>query len=210
VIKVNKNNENIEPLTAKGVHDAVLSLISSKKGGKVLDAAAGNGAMSKRLSEMGYETFPIDIDASKFQYTKLRCKEVDLNKDIPFEDNFFDLVVSVETIEHLENPWHFIRELHRVLRPGGQLIITTPNITSIFSRLLFLINGRYILFSNKAFRDGHIMPLTKWMIEGILEKNNFTIEKTTCSKGYIPKFKIYFKTENMLLGYILVISAKKI
>ena len=202
--------DNIKPMSAKGVHEVVLKLIS-KKEGKVLDAAAGYGALSKRLFEMGYEVYPVDINPSKFKVKELKCLKVDLNKNLPFQDNFFDLVVSVETIEHLKNVWHFIKELHRVLKPNGQLIITTPNITNIFSRLLFLIRGRFVLFSKKDLWEegGHKTPLARWTLEGILEKEGFVIEKVTCSKGYVPILKIYFNTKNLILGHILVISARK-
>ena len=205
-----EKNYNIEPLTAKDVHENVLRLIFIKNG-KVLDAAAGFGALSKKLDILGLDVYPIDIDNSKFQYKKLKCQRMDLNKKIPFEDDFFDLVVSVETIEHLENPWFFIREISRIIRPKGQLIITTPNITNLFSRILFLFFGRYILFCKSDIfkKGGHITPLTKWTLEGILEKGNFYIEDVECSSAYIPILKRYFKTKILNLGHILIISARK-
>ena len=200
----------IKPMSAEGVSEIVLKSISPLKQGKVLDASAGQGFLSEKLSELGLEVYPVDINPSNFRHKKLKCLKVDLNKDFPFEDNFFDLIVSVETIEHLENPWHFIRELHRVLKSGGQLIVTTPNITNIFSRMLFILSGRFILFSKKDIQNKHhIMPLPQWMLEGILEEEGFTIDKIMCNKGWIPIFRLYFNTKNLIFGHILLISATK-
>lgn len=166
-------NDIIKPISSEGVHETVLELIFNKKG-KVLDAAAGQGFLSKILLERGFEVYPVDINTSQFSYGRLECQAVDLNKQLPFEDNFFDFIISVETIEHLENPWHFIRELNRVLKNEGQLIITTPNVTNIFSRALFLTNGRYVLFSKRDVQNKyHITPLPMWILEGILEREGF-------------------------------------
>lgn len=204
---------NCKPLAGKGVHETILRIISNldiKCNGKVLDAAAGQGFLSKKLFELGFEVYPVDINPLQFFFNKLKCEKVDLNRELPFKNNFFDLIVSVESIEHLENPWDFIKELYRVLKPGGRLILTTPNITNIFSRLLFLISGRFILFSKKTVKNKyHIMPLPKWLIEGILENKNFLIEKITCSKGWFPILRKYFSTKNLLFGHVLIISAKK-
>jgi len=202
--------DTIRPMSAKGIHDVVFKLISNNDG-KVLDGAEGQGYFSKKLTESGFEVYPVDIDPSQFGYNSLKCMEVDLNKTLPFQNNFFDLICSVETIEHLESPWHFIRELHRLLKPNGQLIITTPNVTNIFSRMLFLLRGRFVLFSKQdVLNKYHITPMPLWMLEGVLEKEGFIIEKAVCSKGYIPILKKYFRTANLLLGHVVIISARKI
>ena len=65
----------------------------------------------------------------------------DLNHPLPLPDKSFDVVVSVEGIEHLESPHLFLREVHRVLKDDGTLILTTPNIVSLRSRVRFLGSG---------------------------------------------------------------------
>jgi SAM-dependent methyltransferase len=74
----------------------------------------------------------------------------------------FGLVVSTETIEHLENPFHFIRELSRVTKPNGVIIITTPNVHSIRSRLKYLFCGLPTLFEYVADDNmgQHISPVS--------------------------------------------------
>ncbi len=68
-------------------------------------------------------------------------RQADLGHGLPFEPGFFDCVVSTEGIEHLENPFHFAREIHRVLRPDGALVLTTPNTVGLRSRVRFLGSG---------------------------------------------------------------------
>jgi SAM-dependent methyltransferase len=65
----------------------------------------------------------------------------DLAAPLPFEDGRFDVVVSTEGIEHLENAFSFLRELRRVLRPGGRLVLTTPNTVMLRSRVRFFGSG---------------------------------------------------------------------
>ena len=202
-------NTEIPACTAFGVHDTVLKCISADKG-VILDAAAGHGALSCKLQKMGFQVYPLDIKPSQFQCRIITCQAADLNIQIPFADAFFDGVISVETIEHLENPWHFIREIKRVLKPQGFVIITTPNITSIFSRIYFLFSKNFILFTKKdLLNKHHITPMTRWMLEGILESEGFEIQKICCSPGYVPYFDFYFKTNSLLFGHILVVVAKK-
>lgn len=61
----------------------------------------------------------------------------DLEKDkLPFKDNFFDLVVANQVFEHLKNIFSPLSEMHRVLKPGGVLVFSVPNLASFHSRLL--------------------------------------------------------------------------
>jgi len=208
----NKKNEIPVPMHPIGVEEKVLELLPGKSDRiKILDAAAGEGYISMKLNEKGFEVYPVDINPSNFKYKQLTCVKADLNEKIPFADGFFDLAISIETIEHLENPYQFFRELNRVLKPSGQLIITVPNVTNILSRLKYLINGRPVFFGKRAYKEwGHISPFTKWMLEGALKKTFFEIDTITTSSAFIPLINKYIDTQNPLFGHILILSARKI
>ncbi|QOV92338.1 methyltransferase domain-containing protein [Humisphaera borealis] len=87
-----------------------------------------------------FEQFPDDAEFVK----------VDLDSGrVPLPDGFADVVVAAETIEHLENPRAFVRELTRLARPGGWVMITTPNQLSLLSKLTLLLRNEF-----SAFRAG--------------------------------------------------------
>lgn len=129
------------------IHEAVLrrvGLLGLPAGAKVLDAPCGEGELAARLAQTGYEVSGADITLEARKVLGGRFRVANLNGPLPWPEGSFDLVVSVEGIEHLENPFAFLRELHRVLRPGAWLLLTTPNIASIRSRMRFFGSGFYI------------------------------------------------------------------
>ena len=119
---------------AKNTHNVVLQeLLAQVSAGSVLDAPCGGGLLANRMSDAGLDVIGFDIDppesTAKFEF---QC--ADLSQALPMSDAAVDNVVSVEGIEHLERPFEFVRECHRVLRDDGLLIMTTPNISSLRSR----------------------------------------------------------------------------
>lgn len=124
------------------VYDKVVGILRARSpGGRVLDAAAGEGLFSEPLKAAGYDVTPVDIDPSRLEARGWKATKADLNQPLPFGAGEFDFVVSSETIEHLENPFQFVRECHRVLKPGGTLVLTTPNVMDLNSRLSFTLVG---------------------------------------------------------------------
>jgi SAM-dependent methyltransferase len=110
-------------------------------GGAVLDAPCGEGALSAALQKEGFEVTSLDINPKAGATLGTRFQVADLNRTLPVADDSFDLVLSVEGIEHLENPHFFLREVNRVMKAGGRLILTTPNITALRSRVRFFGSG---------------------------------------------------------------------
>ncbi|WP_174581618.1 class I SAM-dependent methyltransferase [Candidatus Methylacidithermus pantelleriae] len=110
---------------------------------RALDAPLGPGAMAQWLVQRGLEVWGVDRDLAQSDEADPRIIRVngDVNEALPCPDAFFDLVVSLEGIEHLENPFQFFREVARVTRPGGWLVLSTPNICNLEERLNFLFRG---------------------------------------------------------------------
>jgi SAM-dependent methyltransferase len=117
-------------------------------GARLLNVPAGNGVMSARLREEGYEVVSADLFPEHCVIEGDVPVEADMNEPLPFEEGSFDGVVSQEGVEHLEDLAGFLRECRRVLRPGGHLWVTTPNYMDLSSRLAFLLSGQ------KAWRAG--------------------------------------------------------
>lgn len=128
-----------------GTHDTVVGFIKkhfpSPKDLKVLDLGAGQGSLSLKLKQAGFQVYACDLDAENFRVEDIECLEVDANGALPYEEGFFDLVVSVEVVEHIEAHGSLFSEIERVLKSGGHYLLTTPNILSLKYRLGFLFTG---------------------------------------------------------------------
>ena len=109
----------------------------------VLDAPCGDGSLDATLRQDGYDAHGVDINASGATLLGSAYHDGDLNRRLPFADAAFDAVLSIEGIEHLEDRYTFLRELRRVLKPKGTLILTTPNIVGLRSRVRFFGSGFY-------------------------------------------------------------------
>ena len=116
------NDSRFHPRAPSDVHLIVLGMLPRAGGRRVLDAAAGDGSVSRRMTEMGFQVISADLHFAHPPEVPSPI-EIDLNETLPFPDEHFDAIVSIETIEHLENPWRFMRELARVCRVGGFVII---------------------------------------------------------------------------------------
>ena len=151
----------------------------------ILDCASASGGFLLQLSQAGYANVSgLDIDdyrqpaAKKFNF---KTSDVCL-QSMPWPDHSFDAVVSLQTIEHLENPFHFIREVSRVLKPGGVFIVSMPNPFHILNRLLFLFRGNLYHWLES---DNHITFFTKATFKKAF-LNNFKLVELGYSK---PEFK---------------------
>src|SRR5215472_4399170 len=119
-----------------------LPALGLSPGARVLDAPCGGAAaLTQALTERGYEAIGGDIAPEAAAYLEKAFAKVDLDAPLPWPDLSFDAVFSTEGIEHLENHFSFLREVRRILKPGGFLILTTPNITALRSRVRFMGSG---------------------------------------------------------------------
>ncbi|MDD5111129.1 MAG: class I SAM-dependent methyltransferase [Candidatus Altiarchaeota archaeon] len=186
----------------------VISLLKKDKIKKVLDVGAGKGQLSKKLRSEGYDVYACDLNTEQYPYEN--CVYADLDEKLPYSREQFDCLIAEEVIEHLENPSFTLRELNRILKIGGVLILTTPNILSIFSRMLFLVSGRFHHFNeNTYFSIGHKTPLPAWLLSHILESSGFKIDCITYNQSYIPLLRIGFDWKTQLMGQTLIIKARK-
>lgn len=130
---------------------------------RALDLSAGSGDTSQILAAQGYVVVATDYGRPRPMANNIgRVGGVDLNEFLPFRSGAFDAVNLVEVIEHIENQPQLIREICRVLKPGGRVLISTPNILNVFSRIRFLFTGflrgrvRPVHYSRKPGRAPNI------------------------------------------------------
>lgn len=146
-----------------GLHDQAIALFQQyvPTGSRVLDIGAGAGAFSKHLADSGFIVTALDVVTDKWTHKEIPFFKVDINLGIVCHiDDKFDAACCLEVIEHVENPWSLLREIFQVLKPGGRLILSTPNITSFLSRLIFLRTGEFHQFRGADLSYGHTRPIT--------------------------------------------------
>ncbi len=100
------------------------------RGRTLLDAGCGTGWFSQRAWERGAQVTALDIGPRLLREVRAKCPARTVCGDVlnmQFDDGAFDVVVSSECIEHTRNPARAVRELVRVCRPGGLIVITCPN-----------------------------------------------------------------------------------
>jgi len=131
-----------KPITRRESHDKVMELIEALPRGDVLDAQCGEGALAERLRAAGFSVSCCDVDLALMKAEGFENKQVDLNTGrIDYADASFDYVTSTNGLHRLYNIDNALREFARVLRPGGQVLISIPNYSSIVRRMRFLLTG---------------------------------------------------------------------
>lgn len=174
------------------------------RGKNIVDVGAGQGAFSARLADAGYSITAVDKNVEDFRAPGVNFLPV--NFDIATEvaaftahnHEKFDAAIGMEVIEHIENPWEYFRFLLSLVRPGGIVLVTTPNVESAHSRINFLFSGLFEHFTLADYEgSGHINPLTVHELQLIARGVNAEIVsvQTLCK---IPWLIISSKFSNVL------------
>lgn len=111
------------------------------KGSKILDLGCGNGISTRMLNQAEYDVIGTDIsqlfleEARSWENSRLRYQVCDV-LELPFEDDSFDVICSNELIEHLPEVETALKEMIRVVRKGGRIVLSGPNLSSPLTPLL--------------------------------------------------------------------------
>jgi len=121
---------------------------------------------------------------------QIKWCHADLNQPIDCPAGSFNLFTSLGVIEYLENPYAFVRELHRVFRPGGTAILSTPNNESWRALTSLLLRGHFSAFPRQA-TNINLTALVRSDFEKILSFAGFTdVRFSYTGSGMLPKLKI--------------------
>lgn len=161
-----------------GTHEQALALLKRHlpAPARVLDLGGGHGSFALRLKDEGYDVTIADLDPPKD--LGVRTLSLDLNATQShgaLDGGPYDGIVCVEVIEHLESPVQLLRSALRFTRDNGVLLVTTPNVVDLDSRVRFLVGGDFWLFTKAeaarpASQFSHIAILPYWLLLALLQR----------------------------------------
>jgi SAM-dependent methyltransferase len=184
----------------------------------VLDLGCFDGTVGKYI--LDNQNIVYGVDASSVAVPKaiqkgIKAKIGNLEEKLDFPDNFFDVVVAGETIEHIFEIDFFMKEIHRVLKPNGYVVMSTPNLAALGRRLMLLVNiNPHIDMSNGTSFGGHIRYFVKHTLFELLNRQGFKITHFTSDvinlnasgKLYLAKLASLIPT----IGSTLIVKAQKL
>ena len=143
---------------------------------RALDLGIGDGRLAAELDALnltGADVSAVALERATARLPEAHLVQVDPDEPLPFDDNEFDLVLCIETIEHVRDVQLALSELRRVLRPGGRLALTTP----AASRWRVLFRGLEHPFSP------HLRAFSRRALRTILETMGFQVVSLEVRKG---------------------------
>lgn len=206
----------------------------------ILDVGCGTGFLASVIKKIypnshveGIDISSSAINIARKKYTDIKFVKTSAEEKLPYKNNYFDLVVSGENIEHIVDTDNYLLEINRVLKKSGTFFITTPNLASWFNRLMVLFGKQpYYLepslrqtfpifsFLGKTFPDnlnsppsGHLRLFTLDMLKKMLKFYGFEV---LSQKGYIMLHKKILKEVDVILSNSpslamgLIVKARKI
>jgi SAM-dependent methyltransferase len=178
------------------VWDLAMRLAEGIPPGKLLDAPSGGGYLAAQLAERGFTVAGTDILAELWQFPQYPFCAADMDRPLPFRDGAFDAILHVGALAHMENQTAIMRELQRLLRPGGHLVVTVENVFTLESRFRFLFSGTYRWYPHYKYRGETKKELFLYNREPIrlttliflLERLGFEIEAVEFGGKKTPPF----------------------
>jgi SAM-dependent methyltransferase len=129
---------------------ALVQRYAKDQGAHIVDVGCGSGAFLSQLYASGYMNVsgiePVQYPAPR----QFQIQSADIcSERFPRQDASCDAITAWEVMEHLENPYFAMREIHRVLKPGGVFIFSMPNAFHWSNKIYFLFTGNFLRWNRK-------------------------------------------------------------
>ena len=177
-----------------------------------MDLGCGEGIIGECIQQLGFKVIGCDKSYNAIKNAKIKVILCDLEEKIPVENSSFDIVLAAEIIEHILDTDKFIEEIHRVLKPRGKLVITTPNLASLECRISLLLGKKPWMIENRVLPHsaGHVRYFTVKEIRKLLEDHNFEVKLITTN--FIKLKNVVFERISKLfpqLGHSIIVVAER-
>lgn len=208
-----------------------LEMLSDRSFDALLDVGCGDGRLTARIADACDATEVHGVDISEESIARAEERGVsgevtNLNDEtFPFDDGQFDLVYFGEVVDYLHDPDHCFSEINRVLRDGGTLVVSTPNLAAAHNRVALALGKPPFPFRSSTdilMPDGGSSPLAKRntfytvsTLEETLRNHGFDVETVVGSTSYREKYSPLvgvidrFFANFPSLSYRVIVEAQK-
>ena len=129
------------------INNFIEKLYYNKKDVRILDYGSHTGMLGVILKRMDFNVSCCDLEEvidkynDNYRINDIKYKYIQPNSKLPYEYNSFDLVIFTEVLEHLyESPINVLENIQNIIKPGGHLLVTTPNVMNLENKIKFLFN----------------------------------------------------------------------
>lgn len=211
-----RNYKGISINTSKNTHETVFEMIRENTNKTVVDIPSGSGAFVQRLKDEGFKNIvAVDIE-NILEIEHDNFLQADMTETLPFPDNSCDILVCIDGIEHIKKQFDFISEVYRILKFNGEIVISTPNISSIRSRWKWFWTGHHHkcsspLDENKPNPLHHIAMISFHELRYLLHTSGFRINevKTNRIKSVSLLYAIFVPLIYLSTLWVYIKSGKK-
>ena len=179
---------NISQIYHRARHASALAFLDPQPGEIILDAGCGDGSLAARIAPLCQTVHAVDIagnalDPCHREISNLRFQKMNIEA-LDFADAAFDKIVCVESLEHLLFPHQALTEFHRVLKPGGRLVLTYPTI----NRTIMHRFQRRLRLSRPLPISEH---LTEWSYDDVVRHTTTAGFKFRQAEGLVFDFGVF-------------------
>ncbi len=154
-------------------------------GDSILDIGCGEDLTLMPLWNKYREVYGIDISKPRIERLRkqfgnnpaVHLSVEDVNNKLSFEDASFDTIIAIAVLEHIFDPYHFMKESYRLLKPGGYLVVHVPNIAWLGNRIRLLMGKLPVTSTGEGWDGGHLHYFTTASLKELFQKEDFEITR---------------------------------
>jgi len=150
----------------------------------------------------------VDIQEKKSLDRFIRCDIEENVSSLPFPENFFDVIICADVLEHLIDPWKVVKELKRYLKPEGYFIASIPNIREIKTMITIFLRGSFEYSDGGILDKTHLRFFCKKNMKDLFLEADYKIDKITHNfsfkRNLANKLTLGFLEEFFVVQYLIV------
>jgi len=181
-------------------------LMKFRSGAKLLDVGCGEGTFLKFAKKNGWQISGTEVSSWAAKYasdilgTNIFYGEL---FDAEYPDNYFDVVTMWHVLEHVKDPKRYLKEIHRILKPDGLLVMAVPNVNDLVMQIAYrIIKRRKIKLFSKGEKEVHLYHFSSETVQAYLDKSGFKCVKLSPDFGIVEYSKRLINMVSVIPFYL--------